>query len=243
MAFKSLCAPAAVPACVAVACCCFRCLLAAIASAPALQRILQSARFACLSASLRIIPVRSRSLPMQKSKQRNQPDAELFCALRLRRPAGFCGGEWQCSGSMQQQGGAGRQYRQFAPSCLPLPGCHAACKKRQASSTPALRCKHEGACGRGAACIMAAKRPAGLPARRMLFGRPRLRESIGPPVCRSGGSSWAAKPPACQRQWHAACKNAEASNAPMPCRNQLSDMLVLSCRLRGRKSKRPGQHE
>ncbi len=54
---------------------------------------------------------------------------------------------------------------------------------------------------------MAAMCPAGVPARRMLFGRTRLRESIGPPVCRSGGSSWAAKPPACQRQWHAACMN------------------------------------
>ena len=43
----------------------------------------KSARFACLSAPLRSIPVRSRSLPMRKSKPHDQPDAELFCALRL----------------------------------------------------------------------------------------------------------------------------------------------------------------
>ena len=61
--------------CCLLACCC--------CPAAERQRTLNLRAFACLSAPLRSIPVQSRRLPMRKSKPHDQPDAELFCALRL----------------------------------------------------------------------------------------------------------------------------------------------------------------
>ena len=80
-----------------------------------------------------------------------------------------------------------QRLRQAAPACVRSTAVTLPCKKLPASIAPALRSLQAGACSRGVVYMVAAKRPAGVPARRISRGRARLRERVGPPVYRSGG--------------------------------------------------------